>query len=132
MEGYITKSCAQEVHGQGDEVIWYLPHHPVRHPVKQDKFRIVFDCAAKFCNGSLNDQLLSGPDFTNSLIGVLLRFRRERIALEADIEGMFHQVWVTPRDAGAFRFLLWDNGDLDKTPKEYHICNDIGDSASYR
>ncbi|XP_030828101.1 uncharacterized protein LOC115919169 [Strongylocentrotus purpuratus] len=121
MEGYITKGFAQEVNGQGDEVVWYLPHHPVRHPMKPNKVRIVFDCAAKFCNGSLNDQLLSGPDFTNSLVGVLLRFRQERIALVADIEGMFHQVRVTPRDAGALRFLWWDNGDLDKTPKEYQM-----------
>ena len=37
---------------------WYLPHHPVTHPPKTDKVRLVFDCAAKFQNVSLNQQIL--------------------------------------------------------------------------
>lgn len=53
---------------------WYLPHHGVRHPVKQ-KLRIVFDCGASFQGTSLNQQLLQGPDLTSSLMGVLMRFR---------------------------------------------------------
>lgn len=39
---------------------------------------------------SLNDMLYKGPDQTNSLVGVLSRFRENRIAVMADIESMFY------------------------------------------
>jgi len=66
---------------------------------------VVFDAAA-------NDQLFQGPDHANSLTSVLLRFREEEIAFTADLEAMFHQVMVLPRDADALRFLWW-SGSLD-------------------
>jgi len=75
---------------------WYLPHHPVVHPMKPEKVRIVFDCAAKYCGTSLNQELKQGPDLTNQLTGVLTRFRQERTGVVADVEGMFHQVLVDP------------------------------------
>ena len=52
----------------------------------------------------------------NNLIGVLIRFHKERIALVADVEAMFHQVRVDPKHANALRFLWWENGDLSKEP----------------
>ena len=85
--------------------LWYLPHHPVIN--KPGKTRVVFDCAAKHKGTSLNDQLLTGPDLTNSIVGVLMRFREEQVALSADIECMFHQIRVAPDDRDAFRFLWW-------------------------
>ena len=81
----------------------------------------MFDSAAKFRNTSLNDQLLQGPDFTNSLVGVLLRFREERVALMADIEKMFHQVRVKPEDCEALRFLWWPGGDIDQDPVDHKM-----------
>lgn len=51
---------------------------------------MVFDSSAQFGGVSLNDVLLSGPDLNNTLLGVLLRFRREKIAVMADIEQMFY------------------------------------------
>ena len=66
---------------RSDGMVWYLPHHPIFHPDKPDKTRVVFDCAAKFRKVSLNDKLLQGPDFTNTLVGVMTRFRQESIAL---------------------------------------------------
>lgn len=84
---------------------WYLPHHPVFHPQKPDKVRVVFDCSAKFRGSSLNDQLLQGPDLTNTLVGVLTRFRQEQVAFMSDIESMFYQVRVRPSDCNYLRFL---------------------------
>jgi len=113
-EGYAVRASTRQAPGR----TWYLPHHPVFHPAKPGKIRVVFDCSAKFRGSSLNDHLLQGPDLTNSLVGVLIRFRQERVALMSDIESMFHQVKVRPEDCSALRFLWWPNGDLDKDPEE--------------
>jgi hypothetical protein len=100
---------------------WYLPHHPVIHPKKPGKVRIVFDCAAKFKGTSLNDNLLSGPDTTSNLVGILLRFRRYPVALAADIEEMFLQVQVANADRDSLRFLWWTKGDMQRDPSCYRI-----------
>ena len=83
--------------------------------------RVVFDCAARFRETSLNDQLLQGPDLTNNLTGVLLRFRQETVALMADVEKMFHQVKVEPSDCDALRFLWWEEGDLTKRVVDHQM-----------
>ncbi|XP_063962490.1 uncharacterized protein LOC135155922 [Lytechinus pictus] len=124
VEGYIEKGYAQGVPDvdstRHSGKTWYLPHHPVVHPQK-GKVRVVFDCAARSHGTSLNDQLLQGPDYNNNLVGVLTRFREERVALMADIEAMFHQVKVASVDSDALRFLWWPNGDLSKTPRTYKM-----------
>ena len=91
-----------------------MPHHGVFHPQKQGKIRVVFDVASLHDGVSLNNQLLQGSDFTNSLLGILLRFRRYPIALVVDIEGMFHQVKVPAEDSDALRFLWWEDSDLER------------------
>ena len=73
-----------------EKVGWYIPHHATT----LTKFRMVFDCAAKFGHMSLNEKLLKGPDHTKNLVGVLLRFRQERYAFSCDINSMFHQIKV--------------------------------------
>ena len=116
---YAREVISQEVGPLG--IHWYLPHHPVFNPQKPGKIRVVFDCSAKCHGTSLNDQLLQGPDLTNSLVGVLSRFREERIALMSDIEAMFHQVRVRPSDCDALRFLWWPDGNLDSVPREFQM-----------
>ena len=58
MEDVFDKGHAQKVPEDQREgsPAWYLPHHPVIHQQKPDKVRVVFDCAAKFQNVSLNQQ----------------------------------------------------------------------------
>ncbi|KAJ8377835.1 hypothetical protein AAFF_G00251540 [Aldrovandia affinis] len=99
---------------------WYLPHHGVRHPVKQ-KLRVVFDCGASFQGTSLNQQLLQGPDLTSSLVGVLMRFRQETVAVMADVEAMFHQIRVSHEDTDFFRFLWWPDGNYEQELLEHKI-----------
>ena len=101
--------------------VYYIPHHGVYHPRKPDKLRVVFDCSAKYQGHSLNDYLLSGPDLTNNLFGVLCRFRRHPIAVMCDIEKMFHQFHVSPKDRDYLRFLWWEGGDTSKEPCEYRM-----------
>jgi len=86
---------------------------------------VVFDAAALHDGVSLNSQLNQGPDLTNSLLGVLLRFRQERIVLAADIQSMFLQVKVPPEDADALRFLWWEDTDFHKPPEEFQMVSHI-------
>ena len=117
IDQYIANSHARKVLTPDDPSpgkLWYLPHHPVFHPGKPNKVRVVFDCPARFRETSLNDQLLQGPDLTSNLTGVLLRFRQEPVALVADVEQMSHQVRVKPEDCDALRFLWWEDSDFTK------------------
>ena len=113
---YLQQGIAQEVPHEHlnnyTGATWYLPHHAVTNLHKPDKVRVVFDCAAKYKGTSLNDNLIRGPDLMNSLIGVLMRFCKERVALVADVEAMF----VKPSHVDALRFLWWPNGKIDQEP----------------
>jgi len=100
---------------------WYIPHHGVYHTEKPGKLRVVFDCSAKFKGVSLNDIFLQGPDITNNLVGVLLRFRRESIAIQGDIQSMFHQVRIPLQDQDYFRFLWWKNRNLENPLEMYRM-----------
>lgn len=61
----------------------------------------MFDAAAEFEGTSLNKNLVQGPDMTNSLIGVILRFRQDNIGLATNVQSMFHQVRVREQDQDA-------------------------------
>ena len=83
-------------------------------PKSRGKIRVVFDAASLHDGVSPNNQLLQGPDLTNNLPNILLRFREYPIVLVADIEGMFNQVKVPPDDSDALRFLWWEDSDLER------------------
>ena len=110
--------------------IWYLPHHAVWHPRKPHEPRVVFDCASKSKGISLNSQLLQGPENTSLLMGVILRFRVNSVAVAADIKRMFHQVFVSPEDRGALCYLWWPDGDLTKDPKTFQMLVHIFGATS--
>ena len=118
MKDLVTKGYAEIVNedklAKFDSTVWYLPHHPVYHPMKPGKLRIVFDCASVHHGMSLNSRVLSGPDLTNKLLGVLLRFRQETVALMADVQAMFHQLRVSPEDRDVLRCLWWPEGDMSR------------------
>ena len=124
MEKLITKGYAEPVPPQeverNDGKCWYVPHHPVRHPQK-GTLRVVFNCPASYQDTSLNSILLQGPDLINQLVGILLRWRKEYIAVMADIEAMFHQVQVPPDDRDMLRFLWWPEGDLSRSPEVHRM-----------
>ena len=101
--------------------VWYLPHHAIYNPNKPDKIRIVFDCSAIFNGTCLNDHLMQGPDLTNSLVGILMRFRQESTAFMADIESMFFQVRVPPEQRSYLRFMWWPGGNIHEALQEYQM-----------
>ena len=73
----------------GTESCWYLPLFRVYQPKKPDQIQGVFDASAKYQGVLLNDVLLPGPDLMNSLLGGLLCFRKQPVAITADIKKMF-------------------------------------------
>ena len=120
MDEVLSRGDAEEAPVLAQEgVKWYIPHHGVYHP-KKNKIRVVFDCSARFKGTSLNNHLLSGPNLTNNLVGVLCRFRRYPYAIICDVEKMFHQ-FIVCEDRDYLRFLWWPNGDVTKEPKEYRM-----------
>ena len=113
------------------EKVWYLPHHAVINEKKPDKLRIVFDCASRFQGESLNDKALQGPDLTNKLIHVLLRFRQHQICVMADVESMYYQVRIPPEDRDVLRFVWFDvEGNLVHYRMRCHVFGGIWCSSS--
>lgn len=90
---------------------WHLPIFGVNHPKKPNQIRGVFDSSAQFDGLSLNGVLLTEPDLTNSLLGVLPRFRRESVAVTADIEQMFYCFHVKEDHRNFLRFLWHRDND---------------------
>ena len=98
-----------------DRPAWYIPHHGVYHKVK-NKIRVVYDCSARYKGRSLNDCLLTGPDMINNLTGVLLRFRKDYVALQGDIKKMFPQFSVPPSQRNYLRYLWWKDRNTQSLP----------------
>lgn len=124
MNDVLTKGYAERVPQEqllrNDGRLWYIAHHGVYHKRKRT-IRVVFDCTSSYQGTSLNSELLQGPDLTNTLLGVLLRFRQEPVAVMGDIEGMFHQVKIPADDVDFLRFLWWPDGDTDQPLAEYRM-----------
>ena len=74
---------------------------------------VVFDSSAQVDGVSLNDVFLSGPDLNNSLLGVLFRFRKEPVALSANILQMFYSFSLQERDRDVLHFLWFHDNNLN-------------------
>ena len=92
------------------------------HPGKPRKIRVVFDCSAQFAVRSLNQELLTGPDLTNLIVGVLTRFRQAEVTFMADIESMFYQVRVPEYQQSFVKFLWRENRNIEEKPSDFAMC----------
>lgn len=103
-----------------------MPTFGVYHHQKPGKIRVVFDSSAEYKGASLNDALLSGPNLNNTLIGVLLRFRREQVPVTADVE-----VKVREDHRHFLRFLWHKDNNPDKEIIDYWMTVHVfGNSPS--
>ena len=68
----------------------------------------------------LNEYWAKGPDVLNNLVGVLIRFRENQVALMGDIRKMYHTVKTKPIDQHTHRF-LWRDMDTTRDPDTYII-----------
>ena len=109
--------------------IHYISHHAVvNENSKTTPVRIVFNSSARYHGHSLNDYWAKGPNaFMNPLLGVLLRFRENSIAMVAAIRKMYNSVMISHLDQHCHRY-LWRNMELDKDTETYVITDvNIGD-----
>ena len=86
--------------------IFYIPHRPVvREDRLSTKVRPVFDASCKGYNGvSLNECMHTGPNLLPNLVEILIRFRKWKIGLSADITKAFLQIVVQREDQDVHRF----------------------------
>ena len=126
--GIVEEIPIEECMGNNKEDVGvhYMPHHCViRTDRKTTKLRVVYDGSAKPDDAkiSLNDSLLTGPNFIPHLFDVLLKFRWNPIALTADIEKAFLMISIDPSNRDMLRFLwLKDPGDLNSEILEMRFC----------
>lgn len=77
---------------------WLLPHFPVVRPeMSTTKVRIV-DGSAPFDGKSLNTEALTGPKLQSDVFDILVKFRKESVALIGDISQMYHQLVLRKED----------------------------------
>lgn len=101
----------------GEHQSWYLSIYEVTHPRKPGKVRAVFDSSVVFQGCSLNNALLSGPNLTNNLLGILFRFRKDLYAIAGDIQQMFYRFHMNEEDRDYLRFFWYDNNDPQQSMK---------------
>lgn len=117
-KGYARKATTEDLSAAWPR-IWYCPTFIVYNENKlPPKPRVVTDVAAYVESQSLNSNLLKGPDNMAPLLGGLFRFRENRIAVNADVREMFHQIRIIKDDQQCQRF-LWRDGDESKAPTIY-------------
>lgn len=69
---------------------WHLPIFGVYHPRKSGQARVVLDSSAQFQGASPNSVLLTGQELMNIKLCELICFRKEPIAITADIQHVFY------------------------------------------
>lgn len=98
--------------------VWYLR---VYHPWKPGKIRVVFDSCARYEGMSLNIVLLPGPNLNNGLLGELMRFRRDPVAIIAGIQQMFYCFLVQEEHRDVLRFLWFKDNDPGNDVVDYRM-----------
>lgn len=114
-----------------DGPVHYIHHHEVLKPESSSTpMRIVFNSSASYMGQRLNEFWAKGPNILNNLLGVLFRFRQERIAIAGDISKMYHTIKISMLDQHTHRF-LWRDMDSNRQPDHY-VLNSVtfGDRPS--
>ncbi|CAC5391495.1 unnamed protein product [Mytilus coruscus] len=119
----VSNHCSNET-----RIKHYIQHHAVVNPTKPTtKIRIVYDASAKSKeeNKTLNDCLHRESIMLQDLCGLLMRFRMNKIAVDADIEKEFLQIELQKNDRDAIRFFWLRNikhPTVQKNEQVYSFC----------
>lgn len=85
------------------------------------KYICILVSSAMFKGTSLNNQLLSCPNLINSLLGVLLRFRKKMVAVVADVQHIFHCFTVKKEHRDFLQFLWYKDNTIGNRPTEFRM-----------
>ena len=113
--GIVEKIPEGEEIKEGNDV-HYLPYHGVIRKDKATmKLRVVYDGSATTDTRehSLNDCLLTGPNYIPQIFDILVKFRKNRIGLVTDIEKAFLNVSICEKDRDMLRFLWLKNIEVN-------------------
>ncbi|GBM47688.1 hypothetical protein AVEN_167158-1 [Araneus ventricosus] len=89
-------------------ITYYMSHHGVLRPdSKSTPLRTVFDASCATSTGeSFNSILANGGVIQDELFAILLRFRKNRIALISDIKKMFRMIFIDESQRDLLR-IVW-------------------------
>ncbi|XP_056009395.1 uncharacterized protein LOC130051467 [Ostrea edulis] len=127
MEKVLNSGAAEVAPPPTPTSCWYLPLFDIRHPRKPAQIRGVFDPSAMYGGISLN----SVPDMINSLLGILLRFRKDEVAMAADVEVMFYRFRVNGAHRNFLHFFWYRGNNPNDIMIEYRMTSHVfGNSPS--
>ena len=128
----VARKLSQDELQQWNGPTFYISHLAVVNPRSNSTpVRIVFNSSQVYQGRSLNSCLAKGPDcYMNNLLGILLRWREEKVALVGDIRKMFNSIHLRPLEQHCHRF-LWRDLMTDRDPDVYVITRvNMGDTPA--
>ena len=122
-----AKLLSPEEKNNTSSITNYIPYHGLLNINKPDRARVVFDSSAEIQKICLNDNLLQGIDLLNNLVSVISKFRNGKYGISGDIEKMFHQVFVDPKDVDSLRSLCrnYPENPLLDYQMNVHLCGKV-------
>lgn len=109
---------------------FFISHEVLKPESKTTPCHITFNSSANFWGHALNKNYDKGPDRLNNLFNVLLRFRKEGVAITRDIQKMIHSINI-PLLHQMTHCFLWKDLDDQKEPETYVMTAvNMGDHLS--
>ena len=118
----VARKLSQKEIDEWNGPSFYISHLAVKSPKSASTpVRIVFNSSQLYKGMSLNNCLAKGPDcYSNCILGLLLKWRENAIAVVADIKKMYHSIMLADIEVHCHRF-LWRNLDSTRDPDVYVI-----------
>ena len=127
-----SRKLTSEELNSWDGPVFYISHQAVCNPKSTTTpVRIVFNSSQVTKGISLNGALAKGPDnYLNNLVGLLIRWRENSVALVGDIRKMYNSVHLKEPEVHTHRF-LWRDMDVSRPPDIYAVTRvNMGDKPA--
>lgn len=101
---------------------YYIPHHCVYRPESNSTpLRVVFNASALTSTGkSLNELQFNGGTIQDDLLSIMLRFRKHKFVLAADIKKMYRMILMHPEQRDLLRILF--KPEVHAPVKVFRLC----------
>lgn len=126
--GHMVETSPNEIKNQK---CYFIPHQAViKETSATTKIRIVLDASSPSSTGySLNQALYKGRHLTPEVFQTLIHFHIPPIAFIADIQKMYHHIFVYPEDA-LYQLFLWREDERDELKIYKSIKVIFGESSA--